>query len=405
MEQILSYVAEYLPKPHNIKSVSSGWYQAISTNDMQILEGIQRKYPIYSIPDIIRYVISKGDVEALRKLFSLSNQYFWRLPWTQLIQLSENKDIYLLIRDRFPAIQDINTERRLLIYDTSSLILPEQVENLQKNTYAKRYIKSLLFDGNIHMLDQILKIIGRERFNNIMADIESSHRWSTSRDKDSTLIVWMMRNNIWKFQGVSIDSLKSLTITGLDMKAVYDIIVTLMDRLDLINSNIFIPFLHGKILQNVIEIEYPIDISMANPHILEVIISTAVSERYRNRALNVALCKGLPIIYSGRISKENVIPILASAHSNLVMQYPTALENLGINSGWIRTIFAGVNPISVPEDFWMKLLEIAITYGNVYVVLKLIKRCKSYISLEMKENMISLSGSNDIMKRLIIGEL
>lgn len=414
MEIALPHIIEYLPYIPEMNKVSSLWNKILQENDRHILEYIYRRYPTLKrytsnqLYEIVRYIVPRGDIEALRKLFYLSDISIWKLPWHNIIILSSNKEIYLLILEKFPQYKRDDIERRLLIYDTSFSLRPEQRIDIEKGKYVKHYIKSLILDSNINALNQILSIIGHEKFEKNLGDIFQSHL------NHAEILVWLFHNGIGPFKGLSPSGEKLMNMVKTifpDASDTYRKIITLLDRDNLIQGEKDVyPFaIHGKILQKIINQEYNIKPYQYPTYVLEMILSGTKSVHIMNKILSYALSSGYSILYKGRINDGNIIPILGFIENDLLLKNLPISDKSNIGLGYHNIRYMGDILIGscspIPDSFWKELLYTAISYGNLFLMRKIAQRFRNSISEEMKEEMLSLSKDNRLVQKIINNEM
>lgn len=343
MESVLPHIIEYVPQPWTLSSVSSGWRESLSNNDRMILESLQKRYPTnMSLLDLVKYIFLSSDSESLAKIFNLSSPIIKRLPWKMLIQLSQDENIYRIIHNRFPAYRDIDTEKRLHIYDNQSRLSPEDIRRLGKNTYTRMTIYDMITKGNTMGLEQILRIIGKDVFLQMISSV--SMRQLIYNNAKSTSIHWM---NKYGLNPSNIEAKSTKHITP-----------------------------YTNMLWNIV----------------------FGSKEETEKALASYMESGGIDLLKERISTENIIPILAHVQTLLLEPTRIYLQSIGMDPDWIRYYFSNdIGGISVPpQSFWTKLLASAIAYDNKWLVERMIKRHKGDIGYDIRRKMLQLPSSKEM---------
>lgn len=74
MENLIPYIAQFLPDTHSLMHTSTDWYRRLRENERDIIRGLYKKYPNYdTLSGILLHCIIIGDIESIQWISSLSS--------------------------------------------------------------------------------------------------------------------------------------------------------------------------------------------------------------------------------------------------------------------------------------------------------------------------------------------
>lgn len=440
MEYISTILSEHLGTADVLSSVSKGFRESILENERMIIQGLKRKYPGYiTIQGPFYGAMQANDIPIVRSLLTSIRWKDQDIDWIISIgDLSLSKGMAYL----FISFVDTVMTRTGDKYRRSNMN-KDIIEFLRKrfNIYTYRLIPKIdPYSYNnpvvnpLHMKEmEIIDILKDNDVIRVINEWVSIHKIPPEWMQYILDKVIDVRDNLKAPRGeyiyledLPIEVLYFLLDRGYLPEKYIPLIKSIKEdipnpsvtnanlytnlaaKADAINvflslGNIYdiyaLPYAHGKILQAVSGKEGDM-ISILSyiqyPHLFDAIIKYR-TDKYQKIVMAKALDKGYFYLLDGRLSRDNLVPVLAASKGFPFKEYPILFrwfQVMDINIDWFESFYPGSHRrnVSVPPDLWKKMLANAIAYENMPLISNIIKIYKRYITPEMKASMLKIAS-------------
>lgn len=395
MEYLLHNIVPYISGRRDLLVVSNEWYEQLNIQDENIILDMRRKYPsVYTILDIVRYLVSRGHVQDLREMFSLSTPTFWNLPWKDLIKYSLTPETYRLIRIHFPEYRSAPTESRLLIPNRYGGVIDLTLD-YSKGINLTLAINDIVASGNIEELNYLYNVIDKESFsrtlNKVLIRKQTTHIVQ--------YIIWMMERSIPPFTDIEDPQLSATlslyTQSTVVLEQIPKHLRAHFGYTEIPDRDLFLEYIGGQSIQYLVSNRILPDNIIDSPLLVERFLSEDIPKDIRRTILSMILpSSDHHISLIGRVTKANLIPVIASVPLDNYRYIPdNIIEATGANPIWVHGIKEDNPTLDVPEWFWTRVLASAVGYGNVSLVKDMITRFP--VSMDMRKRLRQIALSQE----------